>query len=97
MIVLPSNAPFSRTNKRAIIAASGQVVRTYREQRGMSLQALAWVSTVPRARIELIEQGAVATLNAEFAVDLLLIVHALDIPTWTFIQEVGRLGKKLVH
>jgi transcriptional regulator with XRE-family HTH domain len=59
------------TSKRALIVASGQVVREYREHRGMSLPALARASTVPRARIELIEQGSGASITAEFVVDLL--------------------------
>jgi ribosome-binding protein aMBF1 (putative translation factor) len=84
-------------DKRALIVACGQVVRDYREQRGMSLGALARTSTVPRARIEMIEEGSVASINAEFAVDVLYIYKALDVPTKTFVQKISRLSKSLVH
>jgi transcriptional regulator with XRE-family HTH domain len=95
MIALPPNARRAPTNERALIAASGQLVREYREHRAMSLRALARASTVPLDRIELIEQGAVPSISAEFVVDLLYVSKALDIPTALFVEQLRRLA--LVH
>lgn len=97
MIALPPNARRPPLNKTVLIAASAQLVREYRAQRAMSVGALARASTVPRDRIELIEQGAVTSISAEFVVDLLFISKALDIPTDIFVEQLRRLSKALVQ